>query len=114
MSRPSQKPGTAMKTMETTPATASGHPLGRRGGRMRSTTKMIIDTPMRVPRAKRARRARYFFTGGGGGPGGPPPKYLALHPDLIPADHVVDAEVRRRVLAAHLVVPGVVDLFVRD
>ena len=31
-------------------------------GRMRSTTKMISDTPTRVDRPKIARRSRYFLT----------------------------------------------------
>src|SRR5262249_4502951 len=32
-------------------------------GRIRSTTKMIIDTPIRVPSANTARRTRYFLIG---------------------------------------------------
>src|SRR5713101_8789070 len=31
-------------------------------GRIRSTTKMIRETPISVPRAKTARRKRYFLT----------------------------------------------------
>src|SRR6266849_8849537 len=96
-----------------TPSTAtSGSP-----GRIRSTTKMMSDTPMSVPRANSARRRRYFFTyvpferrGGVR----PPSRTLALEPDLVPPHDVVDPEVRRRVLTVHLVVPGVVDLLVAD
>src|SRR5258705_4411629 len=75
-------------------------------GRMRSTTKMIRETQIRVPRAKNALRSRYFCTRVRG---------LGLrHPDLVPAHHVVDPEVLARVLATHAVVPGIVDLLVRD
>src|SRR5947199_9560482 len=39
---------------------------------------------------------------------------LAGNPDCVPADDVVDPEERGRVLTAHLVVPGIVNLLVRD
>src|SRR5258706_8655371 len=83
-------------------------------GRMRSTTKMIIDTPISVPRAKRARRRRYFFTRSEGGGPGSPPWNESAQPDLVPSHDIVDAEVGRGILAVHLRVPCVVDLLVTD
>src|SRR5262249_9388680 len=87
-------------------------------GRMRSTTKMMRDTPMRVPR-RRAPAGRDTCACGAPtsacSPGGLPRLRLALgQPNVVPADHVVDAEEGGRVLPLHLVVVGVVDLLVRD
>src|SRR5256885_12393008 len=88
-------------------------------GRIRSTTKTISETPSSVERPNSARRSRYFLTAflrscGGRGPRASRPSRSAREPAVVPALGVVDPEVRGRVLAPHLVVPGVVDLLVRD
>src|SRR3989440_5214632 len=72
-------------------------------GRTRNTTKMIKETPTSVETPNSARWSRDFFRSA-----------LARQPDVVPAHHVVDAKERGWVLAAHAVVPGVVDLLVRD
>src|SRR5262249_59038941 len=76
-------------------------------GSIRRTTKTISETPSSVPTAYAARRPRYFLTSAA-------PSSGLRHPDRVPPHDVVDPEVGARVLSSHLVVPGVVDLLVRD
>src|SRR5262249_43296728 len=75
-------------------------------GRIRRTTEVMSEAASSVRAAYAARRPRYFLTRATPGSG-------LRHPDRVPPHDVVDSEVRRRVLAVHPVVPGVVDLLVR-
>src|SRR5438552_2029822 len=120
-----------MNTIDTTRATAPSQPFGRTALAMPagSPTSHETSSASSAISAARGRRlcrrnpvvggrqveksgpkARSFSTAGRGAK--PPSGSREVH--LVPPHDVIDAEVRRRVLTLHLVVPGVVDLLVRD
>src|SRR5438477_181496 len=92
MSIPCQKPGMAMNRI-----------AGGSRGRSEPAGRGICASVIARGSARLARRAPHRA-----------PASALSQPDLVPADHVVDAEVRQGMLSPYLVVLRVVDLLVGD